>query len=312
MTALADAPAASPAPVRGGVARQELVQARFGYAFALPAMLLMLGIIIGPSLVVIGISLTDYELGVLDWRWVGLGNYEEMLNDRKFWRSISNTFTYVAILVPSAVLLGLAVAIMVHARTRTKRFYEVIYFLPVTTTLVAMAIVWNFVLHSKIGPVNALLVAIGLEPIAFFSDRDVVLWSLALIALWQLIGFNMILFIAGLSAIPQDLYDAAAVDGADGWLDKFLRVTWPMLGPTTMFVVVTTSITAFKVFDTIAVLTDGGPRGASEVLLFSIYLEGFEYFRMGYASALTVAFLTFILLFSLVQAWVIDRNVHYR
>lgn len=295
-----------------GVARQELTQARYGYAFALPALLLIFGIILGPSLVVIGISLTDYELGALDWRWVGLGNYQEMLDDRTFWRSISNTFTYVAILVPSAVLLGLAVAIMVHARTRTKRIYEVIYFLPVTTTLVAMAIVWNFVLHSKIGPVNAVIVALGFEPIGFFSDRDVVLFSLALIALWQLIGFNMILFIAGLSAIPQDLYDAAAVDGADGWVDRFLRVTWPMLGPTTMFVVVTTTITAFKVFDTVAVLTNGGPRGASEVLLFSIYLEGFEYFRIGYASALTVAFLTFILLFSVVQAWVIDRNVHYR
>ncbi|MEO1732882.1 MAG: sugar ABC transporter permease [Pseudomonadota bacterium] len=295
-----------------GVARQELSQARYGYAFALPAMLLMVGIILGPSLVVIGISLTDYELGTLDWSWVGLENYQEMLSDRKFWRSINNTFTYVAVLVPSAVLLGLGVAILVHGRTRTKRIYEVIYFLPVTTTLVAMAIVWNFVLHSKIGPVNALLVALGLEPIGFFSDRDVVLYSLALIALWQLIGFNMILFIAGLSAIPQDLYDAAAVDGADGWVDKFIRVTWPMLGPTTMFVVVTTTITAFKVFDTIAVLTNGGPRGASEVLLFSIYLEGFEYFRIGYASALTVAFLIFILLFSVVQAWVIDRNVHYR
>lgn len=300
----ADAPA--------GVARQELSQSRFGYAFAMPAMLLMFGIILGPSLVVIIISLTDYELGAVNWRWIGLGNYEEMLNDRKFWRSMSNTFTYVAILVPTAVLFSLAVAIMVHSRTRTKRIYEVIYFLPVTTTLVAMAIVWNFVLHSKIGPVNAALVALGFEPIAFFSDRDVVLFSLALIALWQLIGFNMILFIAGLSAIPKDLYDAAAVDGADGWLDRFLRVTWPMLGPTTMFVVVTTTITAFKVFDTVAVLTDGGPRGASEVLLYSIYLEGFEYFRIGYASALTVAFLTFILLFSIAQAWVIDRNVHYR
>jgi len=301
-----------PVAAQDGIARQELAASRFGYAFAFPAMLLIFGIILGPSLVVIGISLTDYELGAINWRWVGLGNYEEMLTDRTFWRSIGNTFTYVAILVPSAVLLGLAVAIMVHARTRTKRIYEVIYFLPVTTTLVAMAIVWNFVLHSKIGPVNAVLVALGFEPIGFFSDRHVVLFSLALIALWQLIGFNMILFIAGLSSIPQDLYDAAAVDGADGWVDRFLRVTWPMLGPTTMFVVVTTTITAFKVFDTVAVLTDGGPRGASEVLLFSIYLEGFEYFRIGYASALTVAFLTFILLFSIAQAWVIDRNVHYR
>ncbi|MEO0821631.1 MAG: sugar ABC transporter permease [Pseudomonadota bacterium] len=303
----------APAPAApSGIARQERVEAASGYLFALPAALLMLAIILGPSAVVIAMSFTNYELGAIDWGWIGLGNYGEMLSDRTFWRSMRNTFVYVLIVVPSSVLLGLAIAIMVQSRIRARRFYEVAFFLPVTTTLVAMAIVWSFVLHSRIGPVNAFLQLLGFEAVGFFTDPDTVLFSLALIGIWQLVGFNMILFIAGLSSIPRDLYDAAAVDGADGWLDRFLRVTWPMLGPTTMFVVVTTCITAFKVFDTVVVLTDGGPLGASEVLLHSIYLEGFQYFRIGYASALTVAFLVFILVFSLVQAWVIDRNVHYR
>lgn len=291
---------------------QQRSEARFGYLFALPATCMIVGLVVGPSLIVAVLSFSNYELGALDWSFVGLENYRSMLEDRVFWRSLGNTLLYVTIVVPSSVVLGLLVAILVHARKRTRRFYEVVLFLPVTTTLVAMAIVWSFILHSRVGPVNAALQALGFDSVAFFVDPDVVLVSLAVIGVWQLIGFNMILFIAGLSAIPQDLYEAADVDGADGPVDRFMKVTWPMLGPTTMFVVVTTSITAFKVFDTVVVLTDGGPQGASDVLLYSIYLEGFQYFRMGYASALTVAFLTFILVFSLVQAWGIDRNVHYR
>ena len=118
--------------------------------------------------------------------------------------------------------------------------------------------------------------------------------TLAAIGIWQLVGFNMVLFLAGLSAIPRDLYEAAEIDGCRSGIDRFLTITWPLLGPTTMFVIVTTSITAFKVFDTVAVMTRGGPMGSSEVLLYAIYLEGFQYFHMGYAAALTLIFLAFV------------------
>ena len=135
--------------------------------------------------------------------------------------------------------------------------------------------------------------------------------TLAAIGVWHLVGFNMVLFLAGLTAIPKDLYEAAEVDGCANPIDRFLTVTWPLLGPTTMFVIITTSITAFKVFDTVAVMTHGGPIGASEVLLYSIYLEGFQYFHTAYAAALTVVFLVFILAFSVVQAVVLERRTHY-
>jgi len=131
------------------------------------------------------------------------------------------------------------------------------------------------------------------------------------VVLLQLVGFNMVLFLAGLSAIPRDLYEAAEIDGCRSGIDRFLTITWPLLGPTTMFVIVTTSITAFKVFDTVAVMTRGGPMGASEVLLYAIYLEGYQYFHMGYAAALTLIFLAFVLLFSILQTFVLDRRVHY-
>jgi len=145
----------------------------------------------------------------------------------------------------------------------------------------------------------------------WFGREEVVLYSLAIISLWSIIGFNMVLFLAGLTSIPQNLYEAAAMDGADHPIDKFFRVTWPMLGPTAMFVAVTSSITAFKLFDTVAILTQGGPDRASEVFLYLAFLEGFEYFNMGYSAALSLFFLGIIFLFALIQALFTDRNVHY-
>jgi multiple sugar transport system permease protein len=159
--------------------------------------------------------------------------------------------------------------------------------------------------------VNAVLKLIGVGEVAFLSEPSLALPTLAVIGMWQLIGFNMVLFLAGLSAIPRDLYEAAEIDGCANGVDRFLTITWPMLGPTTMFVIVTTSITAFKVFDTVAVMTRGGPAGSSEVLLYAIYLEGFQYFHTAYAAALTLIFLAFILLFSLFQTFSLERRVHY-
>jgi len=174
-----------------------------------------------------------------------------------------------------------------------------------------MATVWKYLLHGQIGPVNQLLHSLGFTPIEFFGDPAMVLFSLAVIGVWQLAGFNMVLFIAGLVAIPQDLYDAASVDGADRPLDRFFTVTLPLLGPTMLFVIVTSSLTAFKVFDTVAVLTRGGPQGASEVILYQIYLEGFQYLRTGSAAAMTVLFLACILLLSWLQTRITERKVHY-
>ena len=242
---------------------------------------------------------------------MGLANLNKALSDPIIRRSLSNTLLYVAIVLPGSVLLALAVAVLVHGRRRTRGFYEVAYFLPVTSTLIAMATVWQFLLHPRLGPVNAALRWFGLAEVPFLSDPAWALPTLAVIGIWQLLGFNMVLFLAGLSAIPKDLYEAAEIDGVATGIDRFLTITWPLLGPTTMFVIVTTSITAFKVFDTVAVMTRGGPMGSSEVLLYNIYLEGFQYFHTGYAAALTVIFLFFILAFSVAQTFALERRVHY-
>ncbi|WP_372618886.1 carbohydrate ABC transporter permease [Falsiroseomonas sp.] len=286
-------------------------EARAGAGFALPAFLLILVLLLAPLAALLALSVTDYRLGALTVRLVGLDHYAALFGDEVFQRSLRNTFLYVALVLPGAVFGGLGVALLVHARTRTRGFYEVAYFLPVTATLVAMATVWQFMLHPSLGPVSALLAWLGFGQVDLLNDPSLALGTLALIGLWQVIGFNMVLFLAGLSAIPRELYEAAALDGARFGPDRFLRVTWPMLGPTTMFVTITSTITAFKVFDTVVVLTRGGPLGSTETLLYVLYLEGFQYFRTGYAAAMTVVLLVFLVLLSILQARVIERKVHY-
>ncbi|HZG29336.1 MAG TPA: sugar ABC transporter permease [Ensifer sp.] len=280
-----------------------------GLAFVAPAVLLLLATYIIPIVVLAGFSLTDYKLGALSFHFVGLGNFLKAFHDPVFLRSLTNTVVYVAIVIPFGVFLALGVAMLVHARKRSRAFWEAAYFLPVTATLVAMATVWQFLLHPSIGPVNAAIKWFGFEPVSFLSNPTLLIPSMAAIGVWQVLGFNMVLFLAGLTAIPKDLYEAAQLDGAKNPIDRFLTVTWPMLGPTTLFVAVTTSISAFKVFETVAVLTKG--RSGSEVLLFELYLEGFEYSNTGYAAALTLIFLAIILVLSIGQTFYLDRKVHY-
>lgn len=302
---------ATASPPRPRSSRQGIVEMLFAYAFTAPAFALLALTILAPLAVLAWLSFTNYELGAVDIGFVGLANFAKALGDPVFHRSMLNTLVYVAIVLPGAVGLALLVAILIHRRKRTRSFYEVVYFLPVTATLIAMATVWQFLLHPRLGPVNGVLRALGFDAVPFLSEPALVLPTLAVIGIWQLVGFNMVLFLAGLSTIPRDVYEAAEIDGCVGAVDRFLRITWPLLAPTTMFVIVTTSITAFKVFDTVAVLTRGGPIGASEVLLYVTYLEGFQYFHMGYAAALTLVFLAFILVFSVAQTFAIDRRVHY-
>ncbi|PZM12991.1 ABC transporter permease [Rhizobium tubonense] len=302
-----------PTPVGTFITRKPLSTALnlTPYAFVLPATVLLFIIILAPIVLVIALSFTDYTLGSLDWSFASLDNYQDLFSDKVFVRSLRNTLLYVAIVVPTSVFLALIVAICINQRIRTKRFYEVVYFLPVTSTFVAMAIVWEFLFHSRIGPLNQFLALLGYDRVGFLTDPEVALISLAVVGVWKLIGFNVILYLAGLSSIPADIYEAASIDGMDGGLDRLLRITWPMLGPTTMFVAITSSISAFQVFEPVAVLTKGGPQGSTDVVLYQMYLESFQYFEIGYGASITVVFLAVILAFSLLQLRYFDGKVHY-
>ncbi|MEM7597027.1 MAG: sugar ABC transporter permease [Pseudomonadota bacterium] len=293
------------------VSRLQRAQTRLAYLLVLPATVLILVIYIIPILLVFLASLTDYTLVSDDYEFVGLENYRTMFGDEVFANAVRNTFFYAALFLPGAFVISLILAIAIQEQKQFRSVLEVLYFLPVTSTLAAMALVWAALMDSGQGVINTTLETVGIPGVNWFGNEDVVLYSLAIISLWSIIGFNMVLFLAGLTAIPQNLYEAAAMDGADHPIDKFFRVTWPMLGPTAMFAAVTSSITAFKLFDTVAILTQGGPDRASEVFLYLAFLEGFEYFNMGYSAALSLFFLGIIFLFALIQALFTDRSVHY-
>jgi multiple sugar transport system permease protein len=241
---------------------------------------------------------------------IGLANYQEMFADRVFDFAAQHA-DHVAIVVPAAVALGLGVALLIESGSSLRAWYRTIYFLPVMATLIAMSIVWEFMLHPQFGLINGLLHGLGLEGYSWLQDRRTALYALCVIGIWQALGFNMVLFLAGLVSIPKQLYDAAEIDGAHGAWARFRLVTWPMLGPTTVFVVVITGIRSFQVFDTVHVLTKGGPSKSSEVLIHTMYVESFEFFRSGYGAALTVVFLIFVLLLTLVKSTLANRGVHY-
>jgi len=281
-----------------------------------PATLAMVTLIFVPVGLVAMLSFTDYQFGARTFQWVGLDNYADLIGSKIGRRAIINTLIYAAVVIPASIALALLVALGLHRMTQWSPWLSntlrAVYFLPVAATLVAMAIAWQMVLHPTIGPVNAALVGLGLPRYDWLSDRGLVLYTLAAIGIWQSVGYNMVLFLAGLSAIPASLYEAAAVDGAERGWERFWTVTWPMLGPTTLFVTVITATTAFRVFETVATLTKGGPAFASDTLVYALYREGFVYFKAGYASAITVVFFIFVLLVTVVKFRVLESRVHYR
>lgn len=287
-------------------------QRKIGILLATPAAILLLSLVIGPTALVALLSLTDYQLGMAGFRYVGLNNYSAMLSDADFHRSMVQTAIYAAIVVPLSFALGLLAALLIEARLRLKIWYRALYFLPVAGTLVALATAWQVILHPSFGFLNVLLSGLGLEKTRFLSDPALALPTLAAIGVWQLLGFNMVLFLAGLSSIPRDLYEAAQIDGADSGWRRFLLVTWPMLGPVSMFVIVISVIRAFSVFETVVVMTDGGPAKTTSVVLFFLYEQGYRFFKIGYASAVAVSFFVIVSAFALLQARFLDRRVHYR
>ena len=290
---------------------RRLNETRLAYVLVAPASLLILLIYILPILTVLVMSFTDYTLVSDYFEFIGFENYAKMFSDTAFLNALKNTVIYAAIFLPAAFVIPLVLALMIQKRRQFRSVLEVLYFLPVTSTLAAMALVWGALMDGNQGALNMLLADFGVGPVNWLGSEGVVLISLALVAIWSVIGFNMVLFLAGLTTIPERLYEAAAMDGADHPIDRFFRVTWPMLGPTALFVAVISSINAFKLFDTVAILTQGGPDHASEVYLYLAYLEGFEYFNMGYAAALSLFFLLIIFAFALVQTMFADKKVQY-
>lgn len=302
-------------PLRSAEARQRARglggESLTAWLLLAPAAAAYLAMILVPTAALLVLAFTDYELGAPSLRFVGFANFAELMEDRGFAAAVRNTALYVLFVMPVSVGLGLLIGLLIEAGTRGRALFRALFFLPVVSLTVAMATAWSYILHPSIGPLNAALRAIGLDGPNWLGDSGTVLLSLGFIGVWENAGFNLVLFLAGLTAIPRDLYAAAEMDGVKSPWDRFVTVTWPLLGPTMLFVVIITTVRSIRVFDTVATLTQGGPNKASEVILHTMYMEGFSFFRMGYSAAITLLFLAAVTVLMLIQNRLIDRRVHY-
>lgn len=228
-------------------------------------------------------------------RWVGVGNYAEALNrDPLFWKSVSNTLYYIGLSVPLGIIAAFLLAMMLNTRLRGMTIYRTIFYLPSVVPIVAAVIVWIFIFETRRGILNWAIELLGLRPIRWLADPDWAMGALIIMSLWG-IGATMIIFLAGLQSISQELYEAAEVDGANA-IQKLFRITIPLMTPTIFFTLILNLVNAFQSFSNAFILTGGGPNNATLLYMIHIYNNAFGYFRMGYASALSV--LLFVVVFS--------------
>ncbi|CDX38130.1 Binding-protein-dependent transport systems inner membrane component [Mesorhizobium sp. ORS 3359] len=292
--------------------RHSLHEAMWGWALIAPALIFLVVLFFLPVIGVFVIAFSDWQFGASSLSFVGLANFREVIFDEGFRASLINTVVYAVMVVPGTVLAGLLIALLIESSHSCRALYRAVHFLPFMATATAMAISWEALLHPTIGLINHRLAALGLPVANWLRDETTALPVLAVIGIWQNLGYAMVLFMAGLKSIPLDLYDAAEVDGADHWLDRLRTVTIPMLGPVSMFVVIVVALRAFETFDTVQILTQGGPGHSSEMLLYTIYRESFEYLRAGYGAAVAIVFLAIVVALTLLQAGRMDKRVHYQ
>jgi ABC-type sugar transport systems, permease components len=278
--------------------RPRASEARAGYWFLAPALLAIFIFFFLPVAAALLLSFTDfdiYALGNLEYlRFVGLKNYVELVQNPLFWKALGNTFYFVLVGGPLSVVVSLGAALLVNAKlVRFKGFFRTAFFIPVVTTLVAVSVVWRYLYHPRYGLLNYGLGLLGIDPIDWLSDPSWAMPAIILMAIWKNFGYNMIIFIAGLQSIPEHLYEAAKIDGANAY-QRFKHVTLPMLSPTFLFVGIVTMIGYFQLFAEPYVMTQGGPSNSTLSIVLLMYEEGFRWWNMGYAAA--VAFVLFIII----------------
>jgi multiple sugar transport system permease protein len=228
--------------------------------------------------------------------FVGLANYQRMVTSPEFWQCMKNTALYTLGVVPVGAAASLGLALMLDRPVRGSGFFRTAFFLPTITSIIALSVVWLWVYDDANGLLNIALRAVGLKPVRWLTSTDTALVSLIIMTVWKNAGYHMVVFLAGLQAIPETLYEAARIDGA-GAGQRFRHVTWPLLVPTTAFVLVTNTIFTFQVFGPIYVMTGGGPVRSTSVVVYYLYQRAFEFQEMGYASA--VAWIVFLVLIAL-------------
>lgn len=292
--------------------RRELIAA---LCFLLPNLIGFLIFMAGPLLASLGISLLEWNL-LNPPTWLGLENYYHLVQDEDFWLSLRATFYYMAGSVPLSIVSALLLALALNQKIRGIAIYRTIYFIPVVSSMIAVALMWRWMYNPTSGILNYMLdwlfttLHLPLTPPDWLQSRVWAMPAIILMSVWKGLGYNMVLFLAGLQGIPAHLYEAAEIDGATSWY-KFRHITLPLLTPTTFFIVIISLIGSFQIFEQAYIMTQGGPARSTVTTVYYIYENGFQWYQMGYASAVAWVLFALILLVTVVQWRYQDRWVFY-
>ncbi|MFD1941821.1 carbohydrate ABC transporter permease [Paradevosia shaoguanensis] len=291
----------------GAMARAE---ERAAWLFLAPSLVLFLAFTVVPVISALIISFTEWNL-FNAVNFVGFGNYVGLLHDEIFLKVLGNTGYFVLVSVPIQIAIALLCALALNRGVRGQTFFRVVYFLPVVTSTVAAALVWSWLFNSNFGLINAGLSLVGVTDLPkWMGSTKWAMPAVIIVSIWQNLGYAMVLFLAGLQNIHQEVRDAAELDGATGW-DRFWTITLPLLSPTMFFVLIISIIGSFQVFELVFVMTKAGPANATNTLVYYIYQNGFQFYQMGYASAAAMILFLIVLVFTLAQYRLQDRWVHY-
>lgn len=264
-----------------------------------PNLLIFLIFTVFPVVATLGISFTSWDL-LGSMEWIGIKNYVELFQDETFLKVTGNTFYFTAVSVPLCLIISFLMAVLLDSKIKFLKLWRAIYFLPVISSMVVVAIVWNWLYNPQFGLVNYFLSLIGIEGPAWLSDTTWAMPAVIITNIWKNMGYNMMLFLAGLQSISSNYYEAAELDGANFW-QKTRYITLPMISFTTLFVVITSVIGSFQVFDLVMMMTDGGPARSTSVMVHYLYQNAFSYFKMGYACAQAVVLTLIVLVLTLLQ-----------
>lgn len=274
------------------------------WVFILPALMGTVVFILLPVIASFGLSFMDWDL-LNKPNFVGLVNYKELFTDPLFGKILINTFVYAISTSIFAVIIPLALACILNSKIRGSEFFKTAYFLPFITPMIVIAVIWEWIFDPNIGGLNYLLHL----NINWLYDPNFAMPAIIIVSVWKLIGYNMVIFLSGLSALNQSLFEASKIDGANA-IQTFKNITIPLLSPTIFFVVVITAISSFQIFDLIYLMTKGGPLDSTNVLVYAVYKNAFEYFKIGQASAIAYVLFAIILVLTLIQ-WQLRKKLVY-
>jgi multiple sugar transport system permease protein len=282
--------------------RKKLRENLIAYTFCAPAYIVFTVFLFIPIVWVVILSFKEFSIITFNSaEFVGLKNYTKLLKDQIFLRSILNTLYFTVLYVPGNTILGLAFALLLNKPFKGRNFFRLALFIPNIISMVVVSIIWSLIFSSSTtGIANKLLVTLHLKPIEWLSDYRYALIAVGIVLIWSGFGYRMLIFLAGLQNIPDELYEAAALDGASKWQITF-KVTLPLLRPTTFFVITTSLISSFQVFTPIYIMTGGGPGYSTTTIVNYLYTKGFSEFQMGYASAISVILLIIIMVLTFIQ-----------